>query len=75
VTCSFHQAVPRSLQVVIPVRNIWRKGIVSCWKWDLKLKHESQIRMKILPPTNASKLMRRSRLTLQRAVMSPQVVF
>jgi hypothetical protein len=35
-----------------------------------ELKHENQIRMKILPPTNASKLMRRSRSALQRAVMS-----
>jgi hypothetical protein len=65
MTCSFHQAVPGSLQVVIPVRNIWRKRKDSCWKWDLKLKHENQIRMKILPPTNSSKLMRRSRSALQ----------
>jgi hypothetical protein len=38
--------------------------------WDLKLKHENQMRMKILPPTNASKLMRRSHSALQRVVMS-----
>jgi hypothetical protein len=38
--------------------------------WDLKLRHENQMRMKILPPTNASKLMRRSRSALQRAVTS-----
>jgi hypothetical protein len=35
-----------------------------------KLKRGNQMKMKILPPTNASKLMRRSRSALQRAVMS-----
>jgi hypothetical protein len=34
------------------------------------LKHGNQMKMKILPPTNASKLMRCSRSALQRAVMS-----
>jgi hypothetical protein len=70
MTCSFHQAIPGSLQVVVPVRNIWRKETDSRWMWDLKLKHENQIRMRILPPTNTSKPMRRSRSALQRAVMS-----
>jgi hypothetical protein len=35
-----------------------------------ELECEIQMRMKILPPINASKLMRRSRSALQRAVMS-----
>jgi hypothetical protein len=61
MTCGFHQAVQESLQVVIPVRNIWRKGTDSCRKWDLKLKRENRMRMKILPPTNASKLKTRFR--------------
>jgi hypothetical protein len=70
VICSFHQAVPGGLQVVVPIRNIWRRGTDSRWTWDLKLKRENQIRIRILPPNNASKLMRRSRSALQRAVMS-----
>jgi hypothetical protein len=35
-----------------------------------ELKRGNQMKMKILPPTNASKLMQRSRSALQRAVMS-----
>jgi hypothetical protein len=35
-----------------------------------ELGHGNQMRMKILPPTSASKLIRHSRSALQRAVMS-----
>jgi hypothetical protein len=40
-----------------------------------ELEREIQMRMKILPPINASKLMRRSRLALQRVVMFQQIMF
>jgi hypothetical protein len=46
------------------------KGNRLSMNMGFELEHENQIRMKILPPTKASKLMRRSRSALQRAVMS-----
>jgi hypothetical protein len=29
--CSFHQTVPGGLQVVVPIRNIWKRGTGSRW--------------------------------------------
>jgi hypothetical protein len=69
MVCCLHQAVPSRLQVIVSVRDIQDRGAVVRNR-DPNASAESRSSWKCLPPTSASKVMRRSRSAWQRAVMS-----